>query len=110
MPGIRRKRSLSFIIEKYTRSTNVNNLSASANNLINHGVTFQEASTVFGDTFSALIAYPAHSGDEDRYVLLGMSNNQRLLVVVHTENDEFVRIISARRATAHERDHYEQGI
>jgi len=54
-------------------------------NIRKHGVSFEEAATVFGDQFSITIYDPLHSEDEDRFVILGMSNKNRLLVVVHTE-------------------------
>ena len=79
-----------------------------AANLNKHGVSFEEASTVFADILSSLIADPSHSETEARFILLGMSISQRLLVVVHTELDDAIRIISARRATTHERIQYEQ--
>jgi uncharacterized DUF497 family protein len=73
-----------------------------------HGVSFEEAETVFYDNFARLIADPDHSDDEDRFVLLGMSSETKLLVVVHVfkENDEIVRIISARKATKLEQTKY----
>lgn len=73
-----------------------------------HNVTFEEASTVFGDTLSLTIYDEEHSEDEDRWVIIGMSIQQRLLVVVHTDRGDTIRIISARRATAHERKTYER--
>lgn len=74
-----------------------------------HGVSFAEASTVFGDPLSLTIADPDHSADEDRYIILGVSSLGRLLVVAHTERGDNIRIISARRATRGERQAYEQG-
>ena len=64
-----------------------------------HSVTFEEASTSFGDLRSLTIADPDHSEAEDRYVLLGMSFSGRLLAIVHTERGGNIRIISARPAT-----------
>jgi uncharacterized DUF497 family protein len=80
-------------------------------NLQKHGVGFDEASTVFADTLSITIPDPDHSDHEDRWVVLGMSHRQRLLVVVHTESDEEqnIRIISARPADPGERRNYEEG-
>ncbi len=72
-----------------------------------HGVSFEEAASVLGDPLSLTIADPVHSVGEARLVTLGLSVNRRLLVVVHTERGETVRIISARRATARERTAYE---
>lgn len=74
----------------------------------NHGVTFEEASTVFGDTFSRTIYDENHAEDEDRLIIIGMSAQQRLLVVVHTDRGDTLRIISARRASAYERKIYER--
>ena len=75
-----------------------------------HGVSFEEAETVFYDTAARLIADPDHSDDEDRFVLLGISSETKLLVVVHVykENDEIIRIISARKATKHEKAKYKR--
>jgi uncharacterized DUF497 family protein len=72
-----------------------------------HGVTFDEASTVFGDPLALLMPDPDHSEGEARYVLLGMSAKQRLLVVAFAERPPRTRLISARRATRPERRGYE---
>ena len=77
-------------------------------NLSKHGVSFDEASTVFGDTSSVTIDDPLHSAREYRCVTLGHSLKGRLLVVVHTNRNERIRIISARPATRRERDTYEE--
>jgi uncharacterized protein len=76
-------------------------------NLEKHSVSFAEASTVFKDPLSLTIDDPLHSNAEKRFVLFGMSYNNRLLVVVHTERGDHIRIISARKATKKERKHYE---
>ena len=73
-----------------------------------HGVTFDEASTAFADVLSITIPDPLHSGGEGRFVLIGCSHRNRLLIVVHTEREERVRIISARLATRKERRQYEE--
>ena len=78
-------------------------------NLNKHGVSFEEASTVFGDTLSVTIDDPLHSTKEQRCVTLGHSTKQRLLVVVHTNRGGRMRIISARVATRHERNTHEEG-
>ena len=78
-------------------------------NLQKHQVDFTEASTVFADTLSITIPDPDHSEDEERWVTIGLSNRQRLVVVVHTEEEETIRIISARRADRLERRKYEEG-
>jgi hypothetical protein len=72
-----------------------------------HGITFDEASTVFGDPLALLMSDPDHSEDEERYLLLGMSNQQRLLVIAFVERPPRTRLISARRATRRERRRYE---
>ena len=78
-------------------------------NLAKHGVSFEEASTVFGDPLSLTIPDPAHSQVEDRAIVLGQSHQRKLLVVVHTERGDNIRIISARRAGRRERKNYEEG-
>lgn len=77
-------------------------------NVRKHGVTFDEASTIFGDPLNLLMADPDHSLDEERYVLLGMSNRRRLPVVAFAERPPRTRLISARRATRQERRRYEE--
>jgi len=79
-------------------------------NFEKHGITFDEASTVFKDTLSLTIEDPLHSYDEERLVLIGMSYKNRLLVVVHTERGESIRIISARKAVKRERKYYESNV
>lgn len=74
-----------------------------------HGVTFEEATTAFGDPLSITIADPDHSRDEQRHILLGMTHTGRLVVVAHTDRAEALRLISARLATPRERRSYEQG-
>ncbi|MEK9149922.1 MAG: BrnT family toxin [Candidatus Desantisbacteria bacterium] len=78
-------------------------------NLRKHGVKFDEASTIFGDPLALLMPDPDHSGGEMRYLLLGMSSQQRLLVVAFAERPPQTRLISARRATKQERRKYEEG-
>jgi uncharacterized DUF497 family protein len=77
-------------------------------NLKLHDVSFDEASTAFSDTLSLTIYDPLHSGEEDRMILIGNSHKNRLLVIVHTERKDKIRIISARRATKNERKQYEE--
>ena len=76
-------------------------------NLAKHGINFQEAATVFGDPLSVTIPDPDHSTAEDRFVIVGHSYRQRLLVVIFTERGDIMRIISARSATKNERTLYE---
>ena len=78
-------------------------------NLRKHRVSFQEASTVFSDFLSLTIPDPLHSEVEERAVIIGSSEKQRLLVVVHTERGNVIRVISAREATSYERKPYESG-
>jgi uncharacterized protein len=78
-------------------------------NLAKHRVSFDEASTAFRDALSITISDPLHSEDEDRFVLIGYSNRNRLLVVVHTDRGDRIRIISARPATKRERIRHEEG-
>jgi uncharacterized DUF497 family protein len=77
-------------------------------NLKLHGVSFDEASTAFGDTLSLTIYDPLHSEEEDRFVLIGNSHKNRLLVVVHTERDDNIRLISVKKASKKERMQYEE--
>jgi hypothetical protein len=72
-----------------------------------HGVTFHEGSTVFGDPLALLMPDPDHSEGEERYLVLGMSAYQRLLVVALVERPPRTRLVSARRATPRERRRYE---
>jgi len=72
-----------------------------------HRIGFQEATTVFGDPLAKTISDPDHSTGEERLLTVGQSNVGRLLVVCHIEQGDTIRIISARRATAHERIDYE---
>jgi len=80
-----------------------------AENLARHGVSFEEAATVFRDVLSATGADPDHSVGEQRFVTFGISTGGRLLVVAHTDRDDTIRIISARPATPRERKIYEEG-
>ena len=79
-----------------------------AENLAKHGVSFEEAATVFRDTLSVTGSDPDHSIDEERFVIFGVSANGRLLVIAHTERDDRIRIISARFPTKKERKKYEE--
>ena len=77
-------------------------------NLSKHGVSFAEAVTAFGDPLSMNMPDPDHSEGEQRFIVLGMSDRYRLLVVSYTERLPRTRIISARLATRHERKQYEE--
>ena len=78
-----------------------------ASNLKDHGVSFDEATTVFGDLLTLNMPDPDHSEGEQRFLVLGMSQGARLLVVSYAERPPKTRIISARPATGHERRKYE---
>lgn len=80
-----------------------------ASNLKDHGVSFDEASTVFGDILAMNMPDPDHSKGEQRFVVLGMSSASRLVVVSYAERPPRTRIISARLATRPERRTYENG-
>lgn len=77
-----------------------------ATNLRKHGVSFDEAMTVFEDWGSITVPDPDHSEREDRFLILGLSSRERVLVVSHAERAQNIRIISARRADARERRTY----
>ena len=78
-------------------------------NLSKHGITFEEASTVSYDPYGLVIEDPEHSWNEERFILLGISWQSRLLIVCHCYRKETgeIRIISARKATKHESKAYE---
>ena len=76
-------------------------------NIKKHGISFHEASTVFGDSLAITINDPDHSSGEHRFLTFGYSRTNQLLAVVHTERRGKTRIISARRATRQEREIYE---
>lgn len=78
-------------------------------NLQKHGVSFEEAETVFDDPLAITKGDPRHSFDEERLINIGASVKNRVLVVVYTERGENVRIINSRKATANERMKYEEG-
>ena len=82
--------------------------SKARSNLVKHGVSFEEAQSVFVDESARLINDPDHSEDEDRFLLLGYSFQMRCLIVTHCyrESDLVIRLISARRATRHEEEVY----
>jgi len=77
-------------------------------NLRKHHVDFEEAGTIFDDLQFITLLDEEHSGDEERYVSIGLSNKSRLLVVAHTERSEAIRIISARKATRNEEKFYQE--
>jgi len=77
-------------------------------NWAKHGVSFEEATTVFADPLAMTLDDPDHSIVEDRFITFGLSDFGRLLVVSHTDVEDVIRIISARTATPHERRAYER--
>ena len=81
-------------------------------NIKKHGVSFEQAAYVFADQFSLSMFDDEHSNQEDRWVILGKSNNEMVLLIIHTfrnsDNEETVRIISARKATKNEEKTYKQ--
>ena len=77
-----------------------------ASNLKKHGVAFEEASTIFEDLLSLTIRDPLHSDEEDRFITIGRSHTNRILVVVHVDRGDNIRIISARPASGREKRRY----
>ncbi len=82
--------------------------SKAASNLKKHGVSFEEAKTVFGNPLAVIFDDEAHSVDEQREIIIGHSRQNRLLLIAFTERSGNIRIISARLATRNEREDYEQ--
>jgi uncharacterized protein len=78
-------------------------------NLSKHGVSFDEAKTVFDDLLYVDFYDPDHSVKEHRYIIIGQSKQGRLLMVSYTERDDTIRIISSREVTPEERKEYEEG-
>jgi len=81
-----------------------------ASNLQKHAVSFTEAATVFFDPLSITVPDPMHSLSEHRFVITGLSYQQRHLVVMHSDRGDRIRIIGARLATSSERKKYESGV
>lgn len=77
-------------------------------NQAKHGVTFAEAQSVFGDPLGGIVDDPRHSSGEQRLVLIGMSERQRLIAVMFTDKSDRIRLISARQVTRAERRAYEE--
>jgi len=80
-----------------------------AENVAKHGVTFEEAASIFSDALAITFPDPDHSEDEERVLTFGTSSQGRLLAVISTERSDTLRIISARTTTRRERGIYEQG-
>jgi uncharacterized protein len=83
--------------------------SKAESNLSKHGVSFEEAKTVFDDPLYVDLYDPDHSEEEERYLIVGNSGQQRLLIVSYTERGDSMRLISAREVTRAEREAYEEG-
>ena len=83
-----------------------------ASNLKKHGISFDEAKSVFYDEFAVQFYDDGHSDDEDRFLMLGLSCESKILLVCHCERDSghTIRIISARKATTNERKHYKGNV
>jgi hypothetical protein len=79
-------------------------------NLQKHKISFEEASSVFNDPLFISFYDEEHSSDEERFITIGMSNRNRLLLVAHTDYEAGIRIISARKATSQERGFYDEGL
>lgn len=79
-----------------------------SSNIDKHGVTFEEAVSVFGDVFASTINNVLNSATEERFITLGLSHRRRLIVIVHTDRGESVRLISARLASPTERRQYDR--
>ena len=101
----------SFVIDEFNNYIIIMNYirfewdeNKNSSNIKKHGISFEEAKTVFYDENARLISDPDHSIEEERFIILGMSLNLKILIVVHTykEKDEQIRIISARKATKNE--------
>jgi len=84
-------------------------LNKAVRNFRKHKVSLEEAATVFRDTLSITVPDPDHSVEEDRCITIGLSNRFRLLMISHTEQGNYIRIISARELTPEERRQYEEG-
>lgn len=80
-----------------------------ARNLSKHGISFEEAKTVFDDPLYVDFYDPDHSEDEARYLIVGASNRRRLLIMSYTERGDSIRLISAREVTRSEQEAYEEG-
>jgi uncharacterized protein len=87
------------------------NATKAASNQKKHGVSFEEAQSVFYDEFAIQFFDNENSETEERFLMLGLSNESRVLIICHCERDagHIIRIISARKATKNERKHYEGG-
>ncbi|MDQ3632979.1 MAG: BrnT family toxin [Acidobacteriota bacterium] len=78
-------------------------------NLKKHGISFDEAVSAFDDLFNVDLFDPKHSEDENRFILVGQSENERILIVSYAERGDKIRIINARKVTSKERKDYENG-
>ncbi|RPH90117.1 MAG: BrnT family toxin [Microcystis wesenbergii Mw_QC_S_20081001_S30D] len=85
------------------------NKNKAVKNLSKHGVSFEEAKTVFDDPLYVDFYDPEHSESEERYLIVGESDRGRLLIVSYTERGDVIRLITAREVTQNEREAYEEG-
>ncbi|EPF24302.1 BrnT family toxin [Microcystis aeruginosa NIES-298] len=85
------------------------NKNKAVKNLSKHGVSYEEAKTVFDDPLYVDFYDPEHSESEERYLIVGESDRGRLLIVSYTERGDVIRLISAREVTQTEREAYEEG-
>jgi len=85
------------------------NESKAEGNIAKHGVSFEKAKTVFADPLYIDFYDPDHSEDEERYLIVGESNQGHLLIVSYTERGDSIRLVSAREVTRIEREVYEEG-
>ena len=79
-------------------------------NIRKHKIDFDEAKTIFDDPLQISMSDPDHSFDELRFITIGMSEQNRLLIIAHTFLDDKIRIITARKPTRRERKNYEEGV
>jgi len=84
------------------------NFQKAESNLQKHAIRFEEAATIFDDPLHITLLDEEHSQDEDRFITIGYSNQNRLLLVAHAEKEQRVRIISARKVTNHEKKFYDE--
>ncbi len=100
VPGPKRQRKINRVYFEWDPAK-------ARGNLRSHRVSFEEAATVFGDPLALTYPDPDHSVSEQRFITAGSSSANRVIIVAHTDRDDNIRIISARKATPRERKRYE---
>lgn len=85
------------------------NETKASSHLSKHRISFEEAKTVFNDALYVDFYDPDHSDEEERYLIVRVSDRERLIIVSYTERNDLIRLISARKATQSEREAYEEG-